>query len=196
MGAKERQQIAEGIRELSKADAFEVYSGEVVEVNESAQTIDVKIEEGAVAHDVRLKMTVDDDKGFYVLPKKGSYVVIAQMDGGVDYCLVQASEIDKVLLKIGDTTLVIDKDKTVWNGGNNHGMLIRDKSVERWNKIEEDINSLKQSLNGVLQAVVNEPGNGAPGAFHAAMKAALLAWSNQQLQKTTGQDVENDKVKH
>lgn len=196
MGAKERKAIRDAIRELGKADAFEIYTGTVEAIDENQKTIDVKLNDAVIVPDVRLRMSLEGDEGFYVVPRKGSYVSIAELEGGVEYCLLQASEVDKVLLQIGNTTLAIDKDTTVWNGGNNHGMLIRDKSVERWNKIEDDVNNLKQLLNGVLSAVVNEAGNGAPGVFHAAMKAALTSWCGQPLQKTTGQQVENNKIKH
>lgn len=196
MGAKERRFIIESIRQLGNADAFEIYTGEVESIDENKLTIVVKLNDDVSIQDVRLKATIDGDKGFYVFPKKNSLVIIAQLDGGVEYCLLQASKIDKVIFKIDNTTFEADKNGIVINGGDNKGMLIRDKSVERWNNIEDDVNNLKQLLNGVLSATVNEPGNGAPGAFHAAMKAALSSWCSQQLQKTTARQVENDKVKH
>jgi hypothetical protein len=196
MGASNRKKIQDGIRALGKADAYEVYAGDVDSVDENNLTIDVKLNDDVIINDVRLKATIDDDKGEYVIPKKGSHVIIGQMDGGVEFCLLRASVITKRVFKIENTTFVADKDGIVMNGGNNKGLPILDKSVERWNKIEDDVNNLKQILQTVLGAVVNEPGNGAPSAFQTALKAALGSYYGQQLQKTTAAQIENDKVKH
>lgn len=187
MGAKEREIIRQGIRDLSNAKGYEVYQGEVDSVDETQQTIDVKLNDDVIIPDVRLKVILNETKGFYVVPKKGSHVIIAQMDGGVEYCLLQASEIDKLMVKIGDRTLVIDQDTHVFDGGNNKGMLIVDKSVERWNLIEQSINELKQILTAWIP-VAQDGGT--------ALKNAVSTWAGQQLQETQAAQVENDKVKH
>lgn len=187
MGAKERNSIIDAIKKIGKADAYEIYTAKVMAVDETNFTIEVEVDDSLTIADVRLKATIEDDNGMVVIPAINSYVTIAQLDGGVDFCLLRASTITKALLKIGNTTYAIDKDKVVFNGGNNKGLVIVGKAVERYNKIEKDLNTLKQ----IITAWTPVPSDGG-----AALKTALSSWVAQTLGETTANDIENDKVQH
>lgn len=142
MGGKSRKRIVDAIKEYAKADRFEVYSGKVSAVDEEATTCDVDIEEGLTVFEVRLRAVVTDDTGVWVLPKVGSYVQIAQIEGGNQYVLLRPSEVDKVFVKIGDKTLEISTDGFVFNGGNNDGLVKVNELVDRLNKIENKVNDI------------------------------------------------------
>lgn len=193
--AKKIEKVRQAIKELAD-NGPEIYTGKIASVDEDNQCCDVTITEGVTVSQVRLKMAMGSDVGIYTIPKKDAYCVIAKMDGDVDYCLIQCSEVTKFHVKIDQETFEITKDGHVFDGGNNGGMVITKKAVERWNNIEKDINKLKSLLQTILSAVVNEPGNGAPSAFQAAMQAAFAQYYGNSLSLTTDNDVKNDKVKH
>lgn len=109
MGAENRKKIQDTIRELGRADAYEIHQGKVLSVDQDTLTMDVEVLE-LTHYDVRLRAVVTDDTGIWVIPKEGSYVTIGQIEGGVDLVLIRASEIDKVCVKIGGKTLVMDAD--------------------------------------------------------------------------------------
>lgn len=181
---KSRKKIAEGIKELGGRDIFEIYTGEVDAVDEGKALIDVKINENVVIYDVRLKVVINDNSGLYIVPKVGSYVAIAQMDGGQDFQLIQASEIDKVWLKIGDTTWEVSSTGMVINGGSNFGMVKVESLVSRLNELEQSLNAIKAGFNSHT---------------HTAPDGATtppLAPYSYQVPSSQRSDFENPKVKH
>lgn len=136
--------------------------------------------------EVRLQASMNSEKGFVLFPKKDSFVYVGFFNkhSGI---VVLTDEIDKAEITIQNTTMVMDQDGVVFNGGDNKGMVILDKIIDRYNKIENDINSLKQVLSG-WTPVPNDGG--------AALKLAAATWYGQQLQTTNASQIENDKVKH
>lgn len=189
MGAKERRFIIESIRQLGNADAFEIYTGEVESIDENKLTIVVKLNDDVSIQDVRLKATIDGDKGFYVFPKKNSLVIIAQLDGGVEYCLLQASKIDKVIFKIDNTTFEADKNGIVINGGHNKGMVILDEIKHNLEELKKYVEQLKAATSAGIKAVnesTSASGTAGQAAFDVAMASASITFKN----------MENDKVKH
>lgn len=194
MSAEARRKIRQTIQELGRAGSYEIHQGKVVSVDNQALTIDVEIE-GLTYYDVRLRAVVTDDSGFYVVPTAGSYVTIAQIEGGVDHVLIRASEIDRVYVKIGQSTLQIDADGAVFNGGNLDGVPKSNNVADKLSTIENQLNQLKSLLQGVLSTPVTEPGNGAPSAFQVALNAALTTWLSQTFTPTTADMIKNTKLK-
>jgi len=96
-----REKIRTGLRDLIGYGKYEIFTGDVTKVNKAKCTIDVEINKDVTVYDVTLKVVTTDDKGIVVFPKKGSTVVIGKRDGGEDCCLLQASEIDTVVIKGG-----------------------------------------------------------------------------------------------
>lgn len=108
--------------------------------------------------------------------------------------LIDASVVEEVAftatkLNASLEELNIDVTQTVFNGGNNGGLI----------KIEELKNELAkytQLLQAILSVInvlpgINEPGNGAPSAFQAALKTAV---TGKQLPTFT--TIENTTIKH
>lgn len=185
MGARERKLMVQHIRDIARAERYEIYSGEVDSVDTNNLTIDVKLNEGVVVQSVRLKATIDGDKGFYVVPKKNSHVKIAVLDGGLEFSLFQASEIDKIEFKIENTTFEADKDGIVINGGNNHGLVKLDEIKNNLDQIKTYLDTLKAATSAVASAVDTVvPGTGTD--FTSATSGAVINYSN----------MENNKVKH
>jgi hypothetical protein len=140
--SKNRQKIVAGIRELANFGKYEIFSGEVKTVNESETTIDVDVDEGVTVFGVRLKCIIDNTDGMYIVPAVGSIVTFAQIDGGQDYQLIQASKIDKVLITIENSTLEITNTGFKFNGGNLNGLVKIAPLVNKLNAIENKVNAL------------------------------------------------------
>ncbi len=207
---KAKKKILSAIRELGKADKFEVYLGKVKAVNEGQTTCDVDIETDVTIFDVRLRAVVTDNKGMWVLPKVNSFVVIAQVEGGTDFVLLSASEVDKVFIVIGSTTLevnanqikvnndklVIQGDQFTVNGGNNNGLVKVAALKTKLNNLENKLNSLLTAYNAHVHtvSVATTCGAGAgTGSGSATSTPSTVAGS---LTLTQQADLENTKFKH
>lgn len=142
-----RKKIKDGIRELGKADAYEINFGKVSAVSEAETTCDVDIDEGVTVFGVRLRAVITDDKGFWVLPKIGSHVVIAVIENGTDWCLIQPSEVDKAFINIGNKSFEISSAGVKVNGGMNDGVPLVDPLLEKINNLEEIVNDLITKYN-------------------------------------------------
>lgn len=100
--------IQEAIKQMAAAGA-ELYCKvcTVDSVDEDARTVDCSpLDEGAPLLGVNLQANQESEHGVVVFPSVGSYVVVAFLNHSA--ALVVASEkIDKIRLKIGDTTAEI-----------------------------------------------------------------------------------------
>lgn len=187
MGARERKIIADKLREMSQTTGFDIVQGEVDSVNENDFLIDVKITEGVVIHNVRLSSITQNKNGVIEIPKKGSYVVIARMEGGVDYVLLRANEITKWLLKIQNTTIEITDSEIKANGGNNKGMVKVVELTQKINNLENKVNELIGICKSMTVAL-------APSGTYTLGTAFFSAV--QTLQTTNKGDIENTKFTH
>lgn len=186
MPPKNIKKIHSAIKKIGNADKFEIYSGKVDAINEANTTIDVAIDNGLIVYDVRLRAVITDTTGMWVLPKQNSDVVIARIDGTQDFALMQASEIDKLFVKIGDTTLQLDSTGVTINGGANEGMVKVAALVTKLNALETKVNQIITAFN---TWIVTPNDGGAALKVLAASFAALLT-------ATTQANLENTKAKH
>lgn len=193
MGAQARKKIRDAIKELAQVGKYEVHSGKVLTVDESAATMSVEVLE-LTFYDVRLRAVVTDDTGLWVLPKVGSYVIIGQIEGGVDHVLLQPSEIDKVFVKIGGKTLFMDSIGQVFNGGDNGGLVKSESTANEINTLKIEINKLKTIITSIIAAAASPTTpvtNGTLAAYFTAPPYDITP-----LPPITPTDLENINVKH
>ena len=97
-------------------------------------------------------------------------------------------------MKIGSTTFELNTGKDsdgndipsiVFNGGENGGLVILDKLVQKLNLLEKDINKLKTAFT----TWVIFPGDGG-----AALKTIATDWSSASLTETIDDDIQNSKI--
>jgi hypothetical protein len=171
-----------------------VTEGIIISVDESKYTCVVALQstnsDGSTTntnvYNVPLKVLVGSQASLIEIPKVNSTCTLCFRDNNIQRPqLYQTDQCDKILVKIDNSTLQIDTNGFVFNGGS-HGMV---KADELKTQSEKD----KAILDGflqVLQTPVNEPGNGAPSAFQAALIAAI---GTKQSGVWTA--LENDKIK-
>lgn len=189
MGLNRRQQqIAEGIRQLITT-SDEIYSGVVKSVNETDATMEVypDPENKEFVLPVMLRSSVNGLKGIVLIPKVGTEITYASIEGAGRYTIVNAAELDKVLIDVPEIKLTCDK--VVINGGDN-GELVKIK------ELEDNLKSIKDFAEAIHAAL--------PGAFDAILASTsangALGKAKYQLdmlgKKITVKGMKNPKVKH
>lgn len=138
--------------------------------------------------DVMYSATADNKNGFILIPKENTNVLIGTIGGDENSLYIVAmDEVERVKLVMDTTTLVMDKEGTIFNGGGNGGLLISEKVAAAINAIKQDINLLKQAIT----AWVPVPLDGG-----TAFKALATPWAGQILEDTVKTTLENDKINH
>lgn len=170
--------------------------GEVLSVDEQAYTCVVKLPQGNELPDVMLKALREAEKGAVMIPAIGSTVQLLCV-GEPEWMVIAADEISKVIWYVDGTKLEVTKDVFKINDGANGGVPIASNVVDRLNKVEEDLNTLRTKL---ISWVV------APNDGGAALRTALTgvlsgpaipgSWAYGKIEKTILKDIENPKVKH
>lgn len=109
----------EGFKSRLGIGACEIFDGVVKAVDAEHYTADIEIDAELVLPEVRLRSVTDGAKaGFVCLPKVGSTVVFAKIEGQSDYVLLLTSELDKVVVEIEAAKMEVDKDGySIMKGG-------------------------------------------------------------------------------
>lgn len=165
---------------------------------------------GDTATSVSLRVLNVENSMLKVIPSVGSVAVVTNINGNKETGMFLAfSSVDKiefvsgsikvsssvdpdnadndtVTVSIGESSIQVTRDEIVFNGGNNKGLVLADKLVNRLNYIENSINSLKR----VFSSWVVAPSDGG-----AALKALATAWASDTLSTTKANDFTNDKIK-
>lgn len=186
--------LAEAIKQMAKDPSAEIYSsiGEVSNIDETKRTCDVKIVHSDLTiFDCRFQSEVDKDKGIFVVPKDGSFVVISWLSN--NHAFVSAcTEIEQIVVDIpkviGKIEEIEIKDtKIKINDGSNGGIP---KVVELTNKI----NALENQLNNILTALKSISIPLAPAG--TVPFAPFFAAINPIAPLTQSSDIENSDIKH
>lgn len=102
--SKEIEDIRRSVNERLRSAAENTLYGTVEEVSEEMRTCKVRLG-NVILHNVLLYSVEKKElRGFVFIPKKGSPVLISRI-GGNRYYVEMFSEVDKVILTIGDKTL-------------------------------------------------------------------------------------------
>lgn len=160
-------------------------------LNTNTYTVKVKpLTDDGAEFDALLDGKQANTYGAILVPKQGSTVWVSRPPlafGSAFVC--KTTEVDKVLVKLGNSTLDWDANNgtLTLNGGNNKGLVIAPALQGRLNAIENDLNAIKT----VFTAWVPAPGDGG-----AALKTAAATWAAQQLTITQLNDIQNTSITH
>lgn len=164
----------------------EIYSkqGSIKSVNESERTCIVTPSDGGPdILDVSLEADYTEDtstnpKGFFLVPKVGSLVIVSFLDKTEGY-ISAWTEIDKV---------ISIQEEWIFNSGEFGGLTKLEELTNRLNDYEDLFSQLKQDLN----TWVPVPSDGG-----AALKTILTTgFLTEQIPSSSVSDFENEKVKH
>lgn len=140
-------------------------------------------------YNVRLQAVSDGSKkGVLLSPKVGSFVIVAALskDFKDSFC-VMLSEIEKVSVQIGNTSITIDKDGVIANEGKNGGLCIvpelKAQLAKQTARIDALFSALKNSATGA-----NDGGL----VYQSNIRIAL----DKVADKENFENIENPKIKH
>lgn len=126
-------------------DVPAVLSGKVVDVDTEARTCNIDID-GTTLPGVLLQPILDNTTGLVIFPKVGATALClynAEYDGWV---LLQATEVERVLVNIGNTAIEASAEGVVFNGGNNRGMVNVDVLKSAFNAVVSDMATIAAEL--------------------------------------------------
>lgn len=152
------QAISEAVRVVSgKHQIKGVVSGTAVNVRDTL--CDVEREGAPTIYDVRLNAIDDDLQSFVtVVPKEKSNVLVAVIEClKTEAVVVRCSEVQKVLLKIGANTVVMDDDGFVFNDGKIAGLAKLPKLIEWMQKVYSDLQNVKTLLSTSITKAQGAP---------------------------------------
>ena len=180
--------IGQMIKALARQGAnIEAQLCTVTAVDAAARTVDCEpLDESAPLLGVNLQANQGLTSGMVLIPKVGSYVIVALMNDGVNGCVIATEEVERMELVIGEARVEVTEDGIVLNGGALGGLVKVEALTARLNGIEESINELKAALSGWVP--VSQDGG-------AALKGAISSWASETLVLTERGDYENEKVK-
>lgn len=179
-------QIKEALKTFAEKYGPAALIPAIVTAINTNDTIAVKLSDDVLIDDVRLKSVVKTGTKFIVKPALNSNVLIGRIENSEEFILVSADEIDEVRIEINTITLVMDTNGIVMNGGALHGLVTRDGTKDQLNKLEQDVNDLKNVFSTWIP-VANDGG--------AALKTHAATWYGSALVQTVDADIENTNIK-
>jgi hypothetical protein len=163
---------------------------EVRSVDEAEKTCLLYDEEtGLEFPDVRFAPVINAQKAVVMVPKIGAWVLVARIENEDEWMLLSASEIEKVSVFCGESTIEIRGDKIVFNGGDFGGLAIV-------SKIEENLEALKDYVQDLTTAVENGLTNVGAGDAADGTRAATSFQIEMATKTIDFEDMENNKVMH
>lgn len=138
---------------MAAVDVPAVLSGKVLEVDSEARTCNIDID-GTTLPGVLLQPLIDNTTGIAVFPKVGAQALClynAEWDGWV---LLQASDIERVQLNIGDTSIEVSADGVLFNGGDNGGLVNVSTLKSAFNAVVSDIATIATALKSLGKPIV------------------------------------------
>ena len=183
------------IANKGKKGRFPVMMGSVVagSVDEEQGTCKVLLsvnDENTQTDGVLLSAKLGNVTGLLLYPADDSIVLVAEINGPGMYGIVQCSQLNKVIVKIGIITLHITDSGIMINGDDYGGLVKVEDLVNSINAIEEKVNELVEHYNQHLHM-------GSGGLTGTPQNAAGLAYViADDLDETTVDQLASEHVKH
>ena len=183
-------EIREALNRLvsSSLNGVELYSvvGTVSNIDENKRTCDVTPIEGALIPDVRLTPTPTVGNGFILIPKGGTKVVVSFASDTLAF-IYQVDELDKIIINVGSSQLIITDGLFEFNDGDNDGLININDLVTKLNNLENKVNELVINTSTHVHSGVTT------GVGTSAVSTTPVVG---QLTPTVKPDIEDDKIKH
>ncbi|NJM13964.1 MAG: hypothetical protein HC896_00015 [Bacteroidales bacterium] len=148
-------------------------------VDKTTSTCTVEDLEGNEYASVRLKATINTEKGFILYPKADSVVMVGRMKkGDSDLFVALFGEVDSI---------AIDAESIIINQGGNGGLTIAPE-------LKKQLEKLTARVDGIIDAIKN--GKVATDQSGAALLASFITGLTTIIEKEDFSAIENDKIKH
>jgi len=184
---KELQEAKRTLQDMFGAP-IQVEQAEVKDVDETSRSMTVIID-GYDNFFCRLQAITDLKEGIYVVPKKGSQVLVGRINNDEFRYLVYAAEIDKIVFKIGKSTGEIKDGLMTFNDGNNGGLT-------NTPELKDQLAKLTKRVDDIIAAIQS------PTVIATPQDGGKSLWSLFNVQIAQIQDkedfskIEDKKIKH
>lgn len=165
--------------------------GTVSNIDEDKRICDVAIDDELKLSNCRLNAIIDSyDNRLLVVPKDQSKVAFVTIGGKYTELLILAySEIEKVLLTIGDSDIVIQDGSIQMNGGDLGGLIKIEDLTDKLNGLVSEVNALKENFNTHTHLVTTT----APAGEWTSKTTTKIASDASRFNKS---DYEDSKITH
>ena len=172
--------IPEYLRMIIETGEGRTMAARVVSVDESERTCKVIPLLENAEYISRLQAVNSSTTGLFIIPAVGSYVGIIVINTKLSF-VFQYSEIEKILLTIGNTSLSIKDGEVVFNDGLKGGLVVSQSVANK-------LNALEQRMLSHQHLYVTPAGPPAPTTPDPA--------TNPAISPTNASDLENTNIKH
>lgn len=183
-----REAIIELVKEVTATKSIRI--GKAANIDKDKCTCDVDLGNGASLHDVKLKSVEgDNDKGLVVVPKDGTIVCAAMIDGvASNWTIIQHSEIEswQITTSSGGVITVADDGKVFLNGDDHKGLVKVKELYDRLKLMEDAHNGLVKDFNLHTHSIASTSSTATPASPS----------TNEITQKVTQSEFENENVQH
>lgn len=178
--SKTATEIRELIETMGGRGAYEIIEGTVDSVNEDEYLVDVKLAEDVVLPDVKLRAVSNGGAaGLVCLPTKGSNIVFCQIRGEADYVLLKTSELDKVVIDVA-VKLELNAPETVFNGGNNDGLVLLHKLEDNLDKVKQYVTTMNQAIGTALGTIDSTAGSASTPSYQSTMSSQQIVFDDME----------------
>ncbi len=135
--------------------------------------------------DVNLRAVIDNTGNRVVVyPKVDSVVLCGRITNSNSIYVIQVSEIDKIVIVIGNTNVVLNENEIVFNNGLN--------TISKADVLHQELDKMSARIDSVINALKNAAADSAGGTFKASLTPLLAAIT---VKEDFG-DIEDEKIKH
>lgn len=140
----------------------------------------------------RVNLSTEANDGFIKIPKVDSTILVMLSQTDREYYMIMCEDLQDIFITVNNHSINVNQlqvsaTTTVFNGGNNKGLVKVSDLVDKLNKIEQQVNKINVALQGWTP--VSSDGG-------AALKTFYNTLQPQDLIQTVIGDLENEKVTH
>lgn len=160
--------------------------GKVSNIDESKRICDISIDEDITLSNCRLNAIIDSyENHLLIVPKDNSMVAFITVGGKLTEPLIIAySEIEKVLLTIGESDILIEDGKIEMNGGNLGGLIKLQQLESNLDKLKKYVEDLATMASSAMAPMAALDGGASVATFNTNWGAMKAAFSFDDMEDT------------
>ena len=165
--------------------------GTVQNIDEDNRLCEIRVNDDLTLFNCRLNAVLSDYQDrLLIVPKDKSAVAFLTVDGNLtDPIIIAYSEIDKVLLKTGDTEINISDEKIEINGGENNGIVKIQELTDKLNDLVDWCRKHTHSTSSFSGSISGTPAIAVTGTLTVPAPLSGPSDFNKS-------DYEDDKITH
>lgn len=160
--------------------------GKVSNIDESKRICDISIDEDLTLSNCRLNAIIDSyNNRLLVVPKDNSMVAFIAVGGKLTEPLIIAySEIDKLLLTIGESDILIEDGRIEMNGGNLGGLIKLQQLESNLDKLKKYVEDLATMASTAMTPMAALDGGASVATFNTNWGTMKAAFSFDDMEDT------------